>query len=236
VLKETLKIKPKLESSDLNAMERSLNTRFARVAKKFGRGLSRAVIGLGVAGAVAGFLQKLLNPLKEVQDSINEILASSDETVTQAKHFGTETGNLYKLERMAEGSGLDQNTLHSLINKFAGAVVAAKADPTKTTAVSAYKGDDYVEGFYNMIQSRKKLSASDQIAFDNEVFGEKISLKAADFFAQNMAKLESDLGLKKGGCYTQPVEGRGDFNGNGDILGSMSTTRGVLWVSNGGGE
>jgi hypothetical protein len=47
-----------------------------------------------------------------------------------------------------------------------------------------------------------------------------------------MAKLESDLGLKKGGFYTQPVEGMGDLNDKRDILGSKRTTRDMLSKSN----
>lgn len=190
MFKEILKIIPRLEAAELNKMERTLGQRFGRVAKKFGKGLLNAIKGGGALGLAVGLIDKFLNPLKEVQDSIERTLARGDDLVTFAKQFNTTAGRLAKLEAFGKSAGLDRDDLFQALTKFQVSVAEASADPTKQTSVRAFANrTDTADAFFEFIQSLQKLSANDQIRVQQEVFGEKQILKMADFLSSDFALL-----------------------------------------------
>lgn len=190
MFKEILKIVPQLDNKDLDKMVRALNTRFMGVAKKFGKGLLATLTGGGVAAVALGLINKLLNPLQEVQESIERMLLKSDDLVTNAKQFGTTAGNLAKLQAFGESTGLDKESLNMLITKFQTAVAEAAADPKKETSVRKFVGDkDTAESFFNFIKGLQKLDKNQQLLVQQEVFGEKQILKMADFLQTDFDKL-----------------------------------------------
>lgn len=196
---EILKIIPKLDQNELNKMERTLSQRFTRVAKTFGKGIAGVFKGGAVAGLAANLVNKLLNPLKETQEAIERTLKSGDDIVTFANSFGTSAGNLTKLIAAGRATGLDQDNLFLLINKFQSAVAGAAADPSKPSAVTNFVNDkDTAESFFSFIQSLNKLQKVDPQAAQRaqvEVFGDKQILKIADFLQADFQTLFRDLGL-----------------------------------------
>lgn len=179
---EILKVQPRIENNDANAMERSLNSRFSRVAKRFGQGLKTAVLGGGAVGLALGVISKLLNPLKETQETLEKVLHMGDDAVTNAKQFGTSAGNLLKLQAFGKSAGLDPDSLNTLLLKFQGAVAEAKQDPTKQTSVRNFTDNpDIAEAFFEFIQALQKMDKTQQILVQQEVFGEKLILKTSDF-------------------------------------------------------
>ncbi len=198
MFKEILKIIPRLENRDLQNMERTLNSRFQRVAKRFGSGLLSAIKGGGVVGLAVGIIDKILNPLKEVQESIDRALKVGDQASTQAGQFGTTAGSLFRLQQMAGAKGLDSDSLGVLITKFQTAVAQAAADPSNPTAVSNYVGkSDKAEAFFEFIQALQKLDKIDPDAATRvqaEVFGEKQILKMAEFLKADFRQLSDQIG------------------------------------------
>ena len=198
MFKEILKIIPKLDAADLQAMERALQSRFTKIAKGFGKGLTNVFKGAGIAGIALGLVDKLLNPLKEVQEAIDRMLHSSDDIATNAKQFNTTSGKLFKLVQLAKATGLDQDNLNMLLNKYQTAVAEAQADPNKPSAVRNFVGQkDTAEGFFLFIQSLQKMDKNQQLLVQQSVFGEKQILKMADFLQSDFAKLYKDVGLDK---------------------------------------
>jgi methyl-accepting chemotaxis protein len=124
---EILKIIPKLDSKDLANMERTLGIRFARVAKKFGGGIMSVLKGGGILGTATFFLDKILNPLKEVQESIDKTLKSGDDLKTYAKQFNTTAGNLARLQAFGKATGLDADSLRTILEKFQSSVAQSGA-------------------------------------------------------------------------------------------------------------
>ncbi len=195
MFKEILQIIPKLLPGDLNNMERSLTSRFSKIAKKFGSGLVAALTGGGIAGMALGLIDKLLNPLKETQDAIDRVLRQGDDLVTNAKQFGTTAGKLFRLQQLGKSTGLDEGSLNVLLTKFQGAVAEATADPNKSTSVRAFVGQtDTAEAFFEFIQSLQKLTKTQQVLVQQEVFGEKQILKMADFLQTDFAAQEKLVG------------------------------------------
>lgn len=198
--KSILKIIPKIEESDLRKMERSLSQRFKRVAKTFGSGLTSVLKG-GAIGAIAiGLINKVLNPLKEVQEIIERTLSSNDDIATYAQQFNTTSGKLQKMLALAQSSGLSPQDLFTLITKYQTAVAEAANNPKALgyDSVKNYIGKaDTVEGFFEFLQGLQKLDKNQQVYVQELIFGQKMILKMADFFQTNFAERYSALSLNK---------------------------------------
>lgn len=191
-----LKIIPRLEASALRNMERTLNGRFARIARSFGRGIINIFRGGGWLGAAMVLIDRILNPLKEVNDSIDRMLQASDAIATNATHFNTTTGRLLKLTSLAKSTGLDENSLFMAMNRYQGAIAEAAADPNRPSAVRQFVGiEDTAEGFFEFIQSLKKMTTNERQLVQMEVFGERQILKMAEFLQLDFAKRYSELGF-----------------------------------------
>lgn len=200
MLSAIMKIKPQLDNKDLKAMEKSLQSRFTRIAKGFGKGLANVLKGGGLLGIGLGILDKVLNPLKETQEAIDRMLTSSDDIATNAKAFDTTSGKLFKLIQLGNATGLDQDGLFTLIQKFQTAVAQAKADPNdaSVSSVRNFVGqEDTAEGFFNFIQSVQRMDKSSQLLVQKQVFGEKQILKMADFLQSDFKALAGRIGIDK---------------------------------------
>src|SRR5690606_31986576 len=123
---EILKIIPKIDAKDLKAMENTLSARFKKIAKGFGKGLASVIKGGGIAGIGLALIDKVLNPLKEVQDAIERTLKANDDVATNAKQFETTAGKLSKLIALGQATGLESEDLYKLISKFQGSVAGFK--------------------------------------------------------------------------------------------------------------
>ena len=207
MISEVLKIIPKLDTSALTRLERSLSSRFGRVAKRFGAGLKSAILGGGVTALALGVIDKLLNPLKETQDAIDKLLGEADNIATYAEEFKTTTGNLYNLTKLADAKGLEADQLYMLIGKFQSAVADAIKDPSLNTPVRnfAVEGADTAQMFFSFIQALKKLPGADRTVIENQVFGSKQSLKAAEFLNADFNQLISMLRLPNAKQATEKI-------------------------------
>lgn len=204
MFKEILKIIPRLESSDLNKMERSLTQRFGKIAKKFGKGLAGALAGGGIAGLALGLIDKFLNPLKETQEAIDRVLKQGGDIVSNAEQFGTTAGKLLKLQKLGQAKGVDAENINLLLSKFQVAIAEAKADPTKQTSVRKFvDSPDIAEGFFQFLQAVQKMDKNSQLLVQQEVFGEKQILKIADFFNSDMGDLTKKIGGAPAEEYTR---------------------------------
>lgn len=189
---EVLKIIPKLDNAQAASMERSLNTRFKNVTKKFGGALKlAAVASLGTA-----FVSQILSPLNDVKATLKSTLTRADDIVTYAAQFGTTPEKLAKLQSFASLKGLESDSLYMLINKFQGALAQAKNDPSKPSAVRNFINiPDTADAFFEFIQALQKMAPDQQNLVQQSVFGEKQILKMSEFLQSKFK--ESALALSK---------------------------------------
>lgn len=184
--KEILYVDPQLDGNALTRMDNTLSKRFGNIAKKFGKGLLGVIAGGGIVGAITGILDRIISPLKEVQDSIQKSLSNADDVVTHAAQFETTAGKLLKLTMLAKSKGLDQETLFMMMTKFQTAVGEAKLNPKDPSAVQNYtKIPDSAEAFFQFIQGLQKLTKEQQALVEKDVFGERLAPNAYSFMQAN---------------------------------------------------
>lgn len=228
---EILKIIPKMDEKDLKGMQGALQGRFTKLAKGFGKGLKGALMGGGIAGIAVGLIDKLLNPLKEVQEAIDRTLNSSDDLATNAAQFNTSAGKLFKLVSLAKATGLDQDSLFTLLTKFQTAVAEARANPgdPANSAVANYTSqDDTAQAFFGFITQLQKMDKNTQVLVQKQVFGEKQILKMADFLQQDFTALARQVGIDK----VTAARLSGSIN----KLGGLADYKGILEARRGVGD
>jgi len=212
-----------MDSSDLKKLEDQLQSRFTKISKKFGKGLMDVLKGGGIAGLALGLIDKLLNPLQAVQESIDRMLKTSDDLATQANQFNTSSGKLFKLVQIGKSAGLDQEGLFTLITKFQTAVAQAKADPNdqSVSAVRNFTNEkDTVANFFNFIQQLQKMDRNSQLLVQQQIFGEKQIGKMSEFLNLDFAKQFRATGLDKQSSetFTKSIDKMAKLSDLADIL------------------
>ncbi len=188
---EILKIIPKITDGDARNMENTLNKRFSNIAKKFGSGLVSAIKGGGLSALAIGLIDKVLNPMQAVQESIEKALHAGDDLSTFAKHFNTTEGNLARLQAFGQAKGLDAEGTRMLLEKFQSAIAQTALNPEQPSSVRNYVGrKDTAEAFFEFLQNRQKLNPVQQNLVDLNVFGERQILKSASFLGANFKELD----------------------------------------------
>jgi hypothetical protein len=219
VFSEILKFRPKIDSADLNRMINTLQTRFTNVAKKFGSGMKSALKGLAsgaLFGAALGFIDKLLNPLKETEESIKRLLGEADDLATMAAQFETTAGKLFKLRQIGVSVGLSGDELNVMMGKFQVALAEARKDETdptkkeadKTSPVRRFIGEkDTAQAFFDFIRALQVAKKDDQILIQQQVFGEKLINKQAELLQIDLLKRIEEIGLKDSSVYDRALSG-----------------------------
>lgn len=219
MFREILKLIPRIDNSDLNKMERTLTRRFAKIAKGFGKGVVGALAGGGLAGIGLSFLDKILNPLKDVQEAIDRSLKRGDDIVTNARQFGTTPARLAKLQAIGQSTGLDPESLSMLLTKFQTAVAEAQQDPKKVTSVRNFANEKDIAGaFLEFVRELQKLPTEKQVLVQQEVFGEKQILKMADFLQADFDKLIAEIKAPPAEVLNRALNKLGDVNDRQDML------------------
>ncbi len=226
---EVLKIVPKVDSAALSSMENSLSKRFGRIAKTFAGGIKSALLGGGITATVVGIIDKLLNPLKEAKEQLDNVLKKSDDLVTFAKEFHSTTGRLFNLQSLAAAKGVDPDTLNTMLQKFQGAVSEAIKDPHKQTSVRAFaiNGQDNVEAFVKYITEVAKLRVKNPAAADiaeQEIFGEKFINKSSEFVNANLDELAKRLHLPNAVAASNLIDHAGKLSDENSVF---DTKRGI---------
>lgn len=205
---EILLIKPKLDSGEAQKMESDLNGRFSRVATKFGKGLFKAMLGGGVIAGALTAINRLLNPLEEVEARIKSLLEQSDTVSESAEKFGTSAGKFFKLQQLAHVAGLDDAGLKDLLTKFQAAQELARkeqADPSQgvhrsTQALGSFAQEtdvaDALIRVFDKIQGKDKAT---QIEIQRAVFGDKLTGSARKFSQLDFNGESKKLGIQDSG-------------------------------------
>jgi len=175
---EILRIRPVLDRANAAAMERNLNQRFGRVARRFGQGLRNVVRG-SVFGIGLTFLTRLLNPIKALEERIKSVLGQSDEIRDLADEFGTSPGQLQRLQFAGQSLRVNPDQLRDLMRSFARSVETGREEiaggkevsPITKTLQNFLGDEDMAESFFAFLASLRAASPEIRQAVEKGVFG-----------------------------------------------------------------
>lgn len=180
-----IKIKPTITPEDGRKMENDLNSRFKRVAKKFGgalRTVGGALKGLLTGAAVA----MIANPIEKLNEKLNSTLSYADQITTRAQAIGTSAGRLVQVETVAKASGV-QN-LDQILTRFQTGLAAAKLGENKTLA-DFTKYDDTLTAFLAVLKSLQGIKDVDERTFAvQKIFGRENAAKMSELIAVDFAE------------------------------------------------
>lgn len=189
---EILKIIPKLDDKAMAEMQKTLSTRFTKIAKGFGSALKTTLLG-AVGTAV---LSRLMSPLNEVREAIDRTLKTADDIITNKAQFGTSAEALIKLRALAGLKGLGPEQLDLLLSKFQTATAQVTRDPNdeSVSSVRNFAGrTDTAAAFFEFIQQLQKLNPMQQTLVQEQIFGQKQILKMSEFLQSNFEESFRDL-------------------------------------------
>ena len=175
-----IKIKPTITAEDGRKMENDLNSRFKRVAKKFGgalRTVGGALKGLLTGAAVA----MIANPIEKLNEKLNSTLSYADQITTRAEAIGTSAGRLAQVETVAKSAGI--SNIDQILTKFQTGLARARLGEDKTlTQFTKY--DDTLTAFLNAIKSIQGIKNVNERTFAvQKIFGEENAAKMSELIA-----------------------------------------------------
>lgn len=189
-----LNVKPTISASDGRKLEKDLNGRFARVAKKFGgalRTVGSKLRGIIAGGAIAGIGLLMSNPIKELNSTLDDTLRKYDDISSRAKVLGVSSGQLYQATAIARSAGIEEQDFRAMLTAYVVKVGEAKAG--KDEMLSEFANEDLLTGFFKMVQSLKALTPEQRAYFGAKILGEDDVSKLAELINTDVQERHREL-------------------------------------------
>lgn len=189
-----LNVKPTISASDGRKLEKDLNGRFARVAKKFGgalRTVGSKLRGIIAGGAIAGIGLLMSNPIKELNSTLDDTLRKYDDISSRAKVLGVSSGQLYQATAIARSAGIEEQDFRAMLTAYAVKVGEAKAG--KDEMLSEFANEDLLTGFFKMVQSLKALTPEQRAYFGAKILGKDDVSKLAELINTDVQERHREL-------------------------------------------
>ena len=196
-----MNVKPTISPSEGRKLENDLNSRFSRVAKKFGgaiksstksifKGIGAGIattLGIGLAGIVAAITA---NPINELNQAIDKALGKADNLATRAGQIGTSSGKLVQIQAVAESAGVQNFDM--IISRFQTEL--QKSRTGESDLLKEFAGEkDTLEAFMKVIGSIKQLKPAEQNLMISKIFGERANLQLAEFMQTDLIKRRQQI-------------------------------------------
>lgn len=154
MLSEILKVIPKIDPADAAKMASTLSKSTANVGKTFSRGLKASLSG-GFAGWGTQLLNKILNPVEDIEKRMREIMHEGTSAVESAERFGTTAGELQRAKAGAAQLGVTPERFSQLLESYSKTIETARqelADPTATPSAGTLAVREFI-GEENLLKS-----------------------------------------------------------------------------------
>ena len=189
-----LNVKPTISASDGRKLEKDLNGRFARVAKKFGgalRTVGSKLRGIIAGGAVAGISAMMTNPIDSLNSTLDDTLKRYDDISSRAKVLGVSSGQLYQATAIAKSAGIQEEDFRAMLTAYAVKVGEAKAGQDQMLA--EFVNEDMLQGFFKMVRSLRDLTPEQRAYFGAKILGEDDVSKLAELINTDVQERHREL-------------------------------------------
>lgn len=188
MFEEILLIKTRLDALEAKKMEKDLSDRFMVVTKRFGQGLNKftkIALGGSIFGGIGlALINKILNPLEEVETKIKQILEQGQEVSDTAEKFGGTPAELYQLQKVGENAGLSPQQITEMLTKFQerqALAVDENAHPLAEKHVSTQvlgnlaNNANSIEALLQFLKDLRTKSAPERLASERAIFDTKLT-------------------------------------------------------------
>lgn len=189
-----LNVKPTISASDGRKLEKDLNGRFARVAKKFGgalRTVGSKLRGVIAGGAVAGITAMMANPIDSLNSTLDDTLKRYDDISSRAKQLGVSSGQLFQATAIARSAGIEEQDFRAMLTAYAVKVGEAKAGQDQMLA--EFVGEDMLQGFFKMVRSLRDLTPEQRAYFGAKILGEDDVSKLAELINTDVEQRHREI-------------------------------------------
>src|SRR5690606_16209352 len=111
---EVLRIRPVLDRGATAQMERSLNSRFTRVASGCRSGLMRALRGR-ILGVGKGMITRLIQTLAALEERVKKLMGEGEELSDLAERMGAKPGQLKQLQLAGQALGMSPEKFNEML-------------------------------------------------------------------------------------------------------------------------
>lgn len=189
-----LNVKPTISASDGRKLEKDLNGRFARVAKKFGgalRTVGSKLRGVIAGGAVAGITAMMANPIDSLNSTLDDTLKRYDDISSRAKQLGVSSGQLFQATAIARSAGIEEQDFRAMLTAYAVKVGEAKAGQDQMLA--EFVNEDMLQGFFKMVRSLRDLTPEQRAYFGAKILGEDDVSKLAELINTDVEQRHREI-------------------------------------------
>lgn len=225
-----LNVKPTISQSDGRKLERDLNGRFGRVAKKFGgalRTVGSALKGIIAGGALTGLGLLMTNPIDALNNSLDETLRKYDDLHSQSKQLGVSSGQLYQATAIARSAGIEEADFRAMLTAYA--VKVGEAKKGQDPILSEFVDEDLLTGFFSMVRSLRELPPEERMYYGAKILGEDDASKLAELINTDVEKRRKEIfGNTTSEQTTRAIEKLAGVEGKQSILRSRLDVENLL--------
>lgn len=213
-----LRVKPEISAADAKKAENQLNTRFKKVADKYGDEMQKqnqktadgfthkmqgAFTALKskwalVAGAVAGVVGAILsNPIDEADAKLNEFLSKIDNIATRAQQWGVAPEKFLIASEIASTAGAGDGLFDQALLRVAERLEMARTgeDPTLEQFTGA---KDVIDAFFQLAQTWNNMNPQARAASMADILGARQANQFAELVQTDWLKRAQEI-LESGG-------------------------------------
>lgn len=225
-----LNVKPTISQSDGRKLERDLNGRFGRVAKKFGgalRTVGSALKGVIAGGALTGLGLLMTNPIDALNNSLDETLRKYDDLYSRAKQLGVSSGQLYQATAIARSTGIEEADFRAMLTAYA--VKVGEAKKGQDPMLSEFVNEDLLTGFFRMVRSLRELNPEERLFYGAKILGEDDVSKLAELINTDVEQRRKEIfGNTTSEQTTRAIEKLAGVEGKQSILRSRLDVENLL--------
>lgn len=225
-----LNVKPTISQSDGRKLEKDLNGRFGRVAKKFGgalRTVGSALKGIIAGGALTGLGLLMTNPIEALNNSLDETLRKYDDLYSRAKQLGVSSGQLYQATAIARSTGIEEADFRAMLTAYA--VKVGEAKKGQDPILSEFVNEDLLTGFFRMVRSLRELNPEERLFYGAKILGEDDVSKLAELINTDVEQRRKEIfGNTTSEQTTRAIEKLAGVEGKQSILRSRLDVENLL--------
>lgn len=176
------KIKPEIDKAKLKQENKKVEKSFLKTAKSFSKAMSNSFNTIGKFGFIAGAVAKLVNPLEEINQTLNNTLENFDQIGRLGDQLGiNDVAGIGALITALQSKGIDRSQAEKILNELQTEIGKSRIGD-ETAKFSGLSADENALTLFakvmNKISTMEDVSQAKSLA--SSVFGEKEASRLFD--------------------------------------------------------